>query len=122
MPSFISLQQQLDKAEVKPKLLYINPTGANPTGTLLPLARRKEIYKLASQHDLLILEDDPYYYLQVHFLRRAVKGTKFPSNVSVWLQFTGNERTPSFLSMDVDGRVLRFDSFSKVLSSGIRLG
>jgi len=95
-----SLQQQLEKAEVKPKLLYINPTGANPTGTLLPLARRKEIYKLASQHDLLILEDDPYYYLQ----------------------FTGNERTPSFLSMDVDGRVLRFDSFSKVLSSGIRLG
>ena len=67
MPSFISLQQQLEKAEVKPKLLYINPTGANPTGTLLPLARRKEIYKLASQHDLLILEDDPYYYLQVHF-------------------------------------------------------
>ena len=121
MPSFISLQQQLEKAEVKPKLLYINPTGANPTGTLLPLARRKEIYKLASQHDLLIVEDDPYYYLQVYFLKRAVKGTKFPSHV-VRLQFTGNERTPSFLSMDVDGRVLRFDSFSKVLSSGIRLG
>lgn len=32
------------------------------------------------------------------------------------------ERTPSFLSMDVDGRVIRFDSLSKVLSSGIRLG
>lgn len=27
-------------------------------------------------------------------------------------------RVPSFLSMDEDGRVLRFDSFSKVLSSG----
>jgi len=24
--------------------------------------------------------------------------------------------------MDVDGRVLRFDSFSKILSSGIRIG
>ena len=34
----------------------------------------------------------------------------------------GEERVPSFLSMDEDGRVLRFDSFSKVLSSGIRLG
>jgi len=31
-------------------------------------------------------------------------------------------RTPSFMSMDVDGRVLRFDSFSKLLSSGIRVG
>ncbi|XP_071512466.1 kynurenine/alpha-aminoadipate aminotransferase, mitochondrial-like isoform X3 [Panulirus ornatus] len=29
---------------------------------------------------------------------------------------------PSFLSMDTDGRVLRFDSFSKVLSSGLRVG
>lgn len=95
-----SLKDKLESAEVKPKLLYINPTGANPTGTLLPLERRQKIYELASQHDLLILEDDPYYYLQ----------------------FTGGERTPSFLSMDVEGRVLRFDSFSKVLSSGLRLG
>ena len=77
--SHLSLQQQLDKAEVKPKLLYINPTGANPTGTLLPLARRKEIYKLASQHDLLILEDDPYFYLQVLLYfkeEQSLKGTK----------------------------------------------
>ena len=30
--------------------------------------------------------------------------------------------TPSFMSMDVDGRVLRSDSFSKILSSGLRVG
>ncbi|KAG3294500.1 aminoadipate aminotransferase, transcript variant X2 [Ictidomys tridecemlineatus] len=29
---------------------------------------------------------------------------------------------PTFLSMDVDGRVIRADSFSKVLSSGLRVG
>jgi len=29
---------------------------------------------------------------------------------------------PSFLSMDTDSRVIRFDSFSKILSAGIRLG
>ena len=66
-----SLKDKLESAEVKPKLLYINPTGANPTGTLLPLERRQKIYELASQHDLLILEDDPYYYLQAspnHFV------------------------------------------------------
>ena len=27
-----------------------------------------------------------------------------------------------FFSMDIEGRVIRFDSFSKVLSSGLRLG
>ena len=48
---------------------------------------------------MLILEDDPYFYL--HF---------------------SNEPVKSFLSMDTDGRVIRFDSFSKILSSGIRLG
>lgn len=32
------------------------------------------------------------------------------------------EDVPSFLSLDTEGRVLRFDSLSKVLSSGLRLG
>lgn len=30
--------------------------------------------------------------------------------------------TPSFLSIDTEGRVLRFDSLSKILSSGLRIG
>lgn len=29
---------------------------------------------------------------------------------------------PSFFSLDTEGRVIRFDSFSKILSSGLRLG
>uniref|UniRef100_A0A8C5NFJ4 Aminotransferase class I/classII large domain-containing protein n=1 Tax=Gouania willdenowi TaxID=441366 RepID=A0A8C5NFJ4_GOUWI len=29
---------------------------------------------------------------------------------------------PTFLSMDVDGRIIRTDSFSKILSSGLRIG
>ncbi|KAG4108017.1 pyridoxal phosphate-dependent transferase [Neocallimastix lanati (nom. inval.)] len=32
------------------------------------------------------------------------------------------ERIPSYFSIDVDGCILRFDSFSKILSSGIRIG
>ena len=35
--------------EARPKFLYINPTGANPTGTLLPEGRRREIYQLYCQ-------------------------------------------------------------------------
>ncbi|KAJ1526082.1 hypothetical protein ONE63_009247 [Megalurothrips usitatus] len=82
-----------------PKVLYLNPTGANPTGTTLTTDRKKELYKIAQEYDLLVLEDDAYFFL--HFL----------------------ETNPvSLLSLDTDGRVLRFDSFSKILSSGLRLG
>ena len=79
--------------------MYLNPTGTNPTGAVLPLARKRAIYRLACQYDMLILEDDPYYYMQF-----------------------GEERVASFLSLDSERRVMRFDSLSKVLSSGIRLG
>ncbi|XP_076259720.1 kynurenine/alpha-aminoadipate aminotransferase, mitochondrial [Rhynchophorus ferrugineus] len=81
-----------------PKVIYLNPTGSNPTGVTMPLERRKEIYDICSKYDILILEDDAYYFL--HFL---------------------DEQPISFLSLDVDGRVIRFDSMSKVLSSGLRL-
>ena len=94
-----SLRSVLAKAATKPKVIYINPTGANPTGTVLTESRRKEIYAIASEYNLIILEDDPYFFLQY-----------LPN------------RPSSFLSLDTEGRVLRFDSFSKVLSSGIRLG
>eukprot|EP00096_Caligus_rogercresseyi_P015740 TRINITY_DN8215_c0_g1_i2.p1 TRINITY_DN8215_c0_g1~~TRINITY_DN8215_c0_g1_i2.p1 ORF type:complete len:302 (+),score=61.44 TRINITY_DN8215_c0_g1_i2:62-907(+) len=87
------------KGNLSTQVLYINPTGMNPTGTVLSSERRKKIYDICCRRDILILEDDPYYYLQF-----------------------GRERAPSFLSMDTEGRVLRFDSFSKVLSSGLRLG
>lgn len=92
---------ELDSDPTVPKFIYINPTGANPTGTVLPEFRRKEIYDICCKYNLLILEDDPYFFLQ------------FGEPL---------ERPPSFLSLDTQGRVLRFDSFSKVLSSGIRLG
>ncbi|XP_033736617.1 kynurenine/alpha-aminoadipate aminotransferase, mitochondrial-like [Pecten maximus] len=82
-----------------PKVLYCIPNGGNPTGSGLTLKRKQEIYSIAQQYNLIILEDDPYFYIQ--FTRPFV---------------------PSFLSLDVDGRVLRFDSLSKLLSSGMRIG
>jgi len=47
------------------QLLYLNPTGANPTGLTISTKRKREIYKIACEYNLLILEDDPYYFL--HF-------------------------------------------------------
>ena len=31
--------------------------------------RRREIYAIAQEYDLLIVEDDPYYYQQEHTVR-----------------------------------------------------
>ena len=44
--------------------MYLNPTGSNPTGAVLSAARRQEIYDICSMYDILILEDDPYYFMQ----------------------------------------------------------
>ncbi|XP_045408462.1 kynurenine/alpha-aminoadipate aminotransferase, mitochondrial-like isoform X1 [Lemur catta] len=82
-----------------PKFLYTVPNGNNPSGTSLTSDRKKEIYELARKYDFLIIEDDPYYFVQFD---------------KPW--------APTFLSMDVDGRVIRADSFSKVLSAGLRIG
>jgi len=104
---------------VRPKVLYTIPTGSNPTGASLTLARKKEIYSIASKYNLLILEDDPYYWMQ--FVDDDNNNNNNNNNnIENIENKTG--RTPSFMSMDVDGRVLRFDSFSKLLSSGIRVG
>ena len=32
------------EAKPKPKLMYVNPSGANPTGQTMSLIRKKEIY------------------------------------------------------------------------------
>jgi DNA-binding transcriptional MocR family regulator len=87
------------EGENKPKAIYIIPCGSNPTGASATMERKREVYDVCKKHNLLILEDDPYYYLQF----------KSP-------------RVASYLSIDVDGRVLRFDSMSKILSSGVRIG
>ncbi|XP_034627182.1 kynurenine/alpha-aminoadipate aminotransferase, mitochondrial-like isoform X2 [Trachemys scripta elegans] len=82
-----------------PKFLYTVPNGSNPSGTSLTADCKKKIYQLARCYDFLIIEDDPYYFLQFE-----------------------KTKAPSFLSMDVDGRVIRCDTFSKIISAGLRLG
>ena len=37
------LRDKLREAKEKPKLIYLNPTGANPTGTIISESRRREI-------------------------------------------------------------------------------
>jgi aromatic amino acid aminotransferase I len=79
------------------------------------LERRKAIYALARQYDLIIVEDDPYYFLQYDLPTVDTTSPKFTQQYA-------RAFTPSFLSMDLDGRVMRIDSFSKILAPGMRLG
>jgi 2-aminoadipate transaminase len=88
------------KADGKfPKLIYTIPTGQNPTGITMSLDRRKHLYEIASQYDLLIVEDGAYNHLV--YEQVEVKSIK---------------------SMDVEGRVIFVGSFSKVLGTGLRVG
>lgn len=34
------------------------------SGTVTSLERKREVYRIAQQYDLLVIEDDPYYMLQ----------------------------------------------------------
>jgi 2-aminoadipate transaminase len=89
----------LKKKGIRPKFLYAVPTFQNPSGTVIPESRRRQILDLAHEHDLLIVEDDPYGKLR----------------------FEG-DHVPTFYSMDKnEGRVLYFGTFSKILVPGFRL-
>lgn len=61
------------------KALYIVPVGQNPTGTRLAAQRHEDIYKIASRHNLVIIEDDAYFYLQHRANRRVAGGSNVAS-------------------------------------------
>ncbi|KAK3328888.1 aromatic amino acid aminotransferase-like protein [Apodospora peruviana] len=98
----------------KPHVLYTVPSGQNPTGATQGTKRRKEIYGVCQKHDVFIIEDEPYYFLQMP----AYGSDTLKGSVDEFL----DTLIPSLLSMDTDGRVLRMDSFSKVVVPGSRLG
>ncbi|EWC45534.1 hypothetical protein DRE_05392 [Drechslerella stenobrocha 248] len=112
----------------KPFLIYLVPTGQNPTGSTQGTQRRKDIYALAQKHDLIVIEDEPYYFLQMDKYVSPSAGsnngsnngnsTPAPKTIDEFLA----SLTPSYLSMDIDGRVIRLDSFSKVIAPGSRCG
>eukprot|EP01084_Bolivina_argentea_P316170 547972_1 len=97
--------QQTTTHNIKfPKMLYIIPIGQNPSGSSYTLERKKRIYEIVCKYNLLLFEDDPYYFLDFEHM-----------------DYNKN-RAISFQSMDIESRVIRSDSFSKILSSGVRLG
>ncbi|RQD69987.1 MAG: PLP-dependent aminotransferase family protein [Tindallia sp. MSAO_Bac2] len=91
------LEEKIKK--YNPKMIYLIPTFQNPTGITLSLERRKRAALLASQYDVVVLEDDPY---------RDIR-------------YNGVE-LPPVKAFDATGHVVMANSFSKIFSPGSRLG
>ena len=86
------------KANPEARFIYTIPNFQNPGGTTLSLEKRRAMYEIARDNNLIIIEDDPYGKLR-----------------------TAGESLPSIKSMDEDGIVIYAGSFSKILAPGIRV-
>ena len=87
-----------------PRLLYAMPTFHNPTGLTLATAERRRLLDLAREHEVTVLEDDPYGLVR----------------------FEG-EAPPTLLELSradaPDGDWAVFSSsFSKTVAPGLRVG
>jgi 2-aminoadipate transaminase len=82
-----------------PKFLYTIPNFQNPTGVTLAAERRPVLARIAAEHALTILEDDPYGRLRY-------RGAEIPP-VKHW---------------DEAGCVIYASTFSKTIAPGLRLG
>lgn len=91
--------EQLLKEHSNIKILYTIASFQNPSGITATLEKRMKILELAEKYDFIIFEDNPYGDLR----------------------FSG-EDVPTMKSLDTEGRVVYFGSFSKILSPGLRLG
>jgi 2-aminoadipate transaminase len=95
------LEASLERTGHTPKFIYLLPTFQNPSGTSLSLERRHRLLKLAEEHNLFIVEDDPYG--------------------EFWFD-EGVEPTPPLRSLTgAEERVIYLGTFSKILAPGIRL-
>ncbi len=119
MDEILSNWDEKSRGARKPFVLYTVPSGQNPTGATQSLSRRKEIYKIAQKHNVYIFEDEPYYFLQMQpYTGPDAPDVPPPATNEEFLK----SLVPTYLSFDTDGRVMRMDSFSKVIAPGTRVG
>jgi 2-aminoadipate transaminase len=89
----------LKRRGIAPKYIYTIPTIQNPTGTILPQARRLELLELAGQYGVPIFEDDCYADL-------------------TW----DGDRPPALYAMSQNRGVIHIGSFSKSVAPALRVG
>ena len=87
----------------RPRVLYVVPNFANPTGAVMPLARRLRLLALAEQYGITLVEDDPYG--ELWFDRTP------PPSLAALNQQRGARAQVAYLT-----------SYSKVVAPALRLG
>lgn len=124
-----NLSQSKYGGATRPKILYTVPTGQNPTGATQDEQRRRDILAVCEKYEVFILEDEPYYFLQMEEyiskqnstsdgLNGRIENTADTTDLSEFI----SALIPSYLSLSRTGNVLRLDSFSKILAPGTRTG
>ena len=96
---------QIDKLEralaggEKPAFLYTIATFQNPSGRTLSQERRARVAELAREHELLVLEDDPYGLVRYE-----------------------GDALPTIFELEGGTNVAYASSFSKTIAPGVRVG
>ena len=93
-----ALERALASGE-KPAFLYTIATFQNPSGRTLSLERRRRNVELAQEHELLVLEDDPYGLVRYE-----------------------GEPLPTLFELEGGVNVIYASSFSKTIAPGVRVG
>ncbi|MHA1626636.1 MAG: aminotransferase-like domain-containing protein [Candidatus Asgardarchaeia archaeon] len=79
----------------RPKAIYVVSDSDNPKGTTLPYKRRKELYNIAEQYDLLLIEDGAYREIQFKGRRiDPIKKFDEDNDRVVYLRTTSKEAAP----------------------------
>ncbi len=91
------LADELERTRAR--VIYLQPSYANPTGAILSAERRKQVLELAVRHGAFIIEDD-------------------------WARYFGidGQAPPPLFTEDPDGHVVSILTLSKPASPGLRLG
>lgn len=79
---------------LSPRLLYTVPIGQNPSGLTTGAQRKKEIYAICVEFDIIIGEDDPYYILQ--------EGEYVPQNIRAQWQKAANPQASDDVEAFID--------------------
>jgi DNA-binding transcriptional MocR family regulator len=92
-----SLARELEAGETS--FLYTIPTFQNPSGRTLSTERRRRVVELAREHELPVLEDDPYGRVRYE-----------------------GDALPSLHELEGGTLVTYASSFSKTVAPGVRVG
>jgi 2-aminoadipate transaminase len=99
MDALANALDDLKRRGVRAKYIYTIPTVQNPTGSIMPEARRAELLRLSQAHAVPLFEDDCYADL-------------------IW----DGRRPPAIYAMSGDGGVVHIGSFSKSIAPALRVG